>query len=365
LITTSTKRGISGLEFEAGSIAAADVREEGDVRLVGASVASLTPGLFREGEIANPEALSGELKEMFTANKLNKRVRIGVANQRVVVRTMRLPAIEKPAELENAIRAQAADHIPMPLDQAVMEHRAIGRSTGVEGEDSIDVIVVAARRDMIKGLVEATRRAGLRPEGVDLSAFGMIRALRAASEAELGPAPSYEERMENPDVEFPAVLYCNFGDVINLAVARGEMCLFTRVSQFGFEGIVQRLAERRELNLEHARQWLAHVGLEEPLEAIEGDPEIVAATRDVLAEGASKLVDELRMSLDFYSAQEAAVAVGSVVACGTGTTIPGLCERIERELGLRVVAPLPQALAHLDPATAARLTLPLGLGMEN
>jgi type IV pilus assembly protein PilM len=218
---------------------------------------------------------------------------------------------------------------------------------------------------MIKGLVEATRRAGLRPDGVDLSAFGMIRALRAASEAELGAAPSYEDRMSNPDVEVPAILYCNFGDVINLAVARGDMCLFTRVSQFGFEGIVQRLAERRELNLEHARQWLAHVGLEEPVESIEGDPEIVAATRDALAEGASKLVDELRMSLDFYSTQEGAVAVSSVVACGTGTTIPGLGERIERELGLRVVAPMPQPLAHLDPATAARLTLPLGLGMEH
>jgi type IV pilus assembly protein PilM len=365
LVTTGKNKGVSGLEFEAGSVAVADVRADGDVRLEGAAVAPLPPGMVREGEVANPEGLTGVLKELFAENKLNKRVRIGVANQRVVVRTMRLPAIEKASELENAIRAQAADHIPMPLDQAVMEHRIVGRSTGPEGEASMDVIVVAARREMIKGLVDATRRAGLRPEGVDLSAFGMIRALRPASEAELGTTPSYEERMQYPEVEVPAVLYCNLGDVINLAVARGDMCLFTRVSQFGFEGIAQRLAERQELTLDHARQWLAHVGLEEPVESIEGDPQIVAAARDVVAEGASKLVDELRMSLDFYATQEGAVSVGSVVACGTGTTIPGLCERIERELGLRVVAPRPAALAHLDAATAARLTLPLGLGMEN
>jgi type IV pilus assembly protein PilM len=245
-----------------------------------------------------------------------------------------------------------------------MEHRVIGRASGADGEATMDVIVVAARREMIKGLVDAARGAGLRPEGVDLSAFGMIRALRDPGAAELGAGPSYEERMSNPQVVVSAVLYCNLGDVINLAVARGDMCLFTRVSQFGFEGIVQRLAERCALNLEHARQWLAHVGLEGPVEAIEGDPEVVAAAREVLDEGASKLVDELRMSLDYYGAQEAAVAVDSVVACGTGTTIPGLIDRIERELGLRVVAPRPEALAHLDASSAARLTLPLGLGME-
>ena len=68
-------------------------------------------------------------------------------------------------------------------------------------------------------------------------------------------------------------LYCNLGDVTNLAVARGSTCLFTRVSSFGVEGIAQKLAERRQLTLEHARQWLVHVGLEQPIEQIEGDRE--------------------------------------------------------------------------------------------
>ncbi len=69
----------------------------------------------------------------------------------------------------------------------------------------------------------------------------------------------------------PAKLYCSLGDVTNLAVARAATCLFTRVSPFGVEGIAQKLAERRQLSLEHARQWLVHVGIEQPLEGIEGD----------------------------------------------------------------------------------------------
>ena len=70
----------------------------------------------------------------------------------------------------------------------------------------------------------------------------------------------------------PARLYCNLGDVTNLAVARGSTCLFTRVSPFGVEGIAQKLAERRQLTLEHARQWLVHVGLDKPGRGDRGRP---------------------------------------------------------------------------------------------
>ena len=93
----------------------------------------------------------------------------------------------------------------------------------------------------------------------------------------------------------------------NLAVARGATCLFTRVSPFGIEGDRPEARRAAALSLEHARQWLVHVGLEKPVETIEGDTETISAARDSLAEGAARLVDELRLSLEFYAAQEGAV----------------------------------------------------------
>ena len=83
--------------------------------------------------------------------------------------------------------------------------------------------------------------------------------------------------------------------------------------------------------------WLEHVGLAEPIETIEGDPETVTKTRAVMESGASSLLDELRLSLDFYGAQEAAVPVERVVLCGPGSAIPGLAERMEPALGLPIV----------------------------
>lgn len=370
MVTIGKSKGLVGVDIEAGSIAATEIQANGSIRVVGAGVHRLPPGAVREGEVTDPDALAAALKEMFATNRFSKTVRLGLANQQVVVRAVRFPALDKRDEFESAVRFQAQEHIPMPLDQAVLEYQVVGRSTGENGEAFMDVVLVAARREMISSLVGTMRKAGLRPMGIDLSAFAMIRALaREVNAGEEAMMPSYEERMAAPEgaepVVLPATLYCNFGDVTNLAVARGSSCLFTRVSQFGVEGIAQRLAERRALTLDHARQWLDHVGLVAPVESIEGDPETVLGAREVLDEGAAKLVDELRLSLDYYGAQEGAVAVQVIAACGAGTTIPGLTERVERELGMAVVTPRPPALGHLDPSSAARLTLAYGLALES
>src|SRR5581483_6976067 len=333
----SKPRSIVGVDIEAGSVAAAQVIANGSVEVAGFGVEPLAPGAFREGEVADPEALGEALKRLFAQGKLAKDVRVGVANQRVAVRSLTLPAFDQPGELETAIRFQAQDHIPMPLEHAVLDWQVVARRTGENGERMMDVVAVAARRDMLAPIVEAVRAAGLRPAGIDVAAFGMIRALAPAQAVRDDAAPA------------PTLLYCNLGDITNLAVARGAACLFTRVSPFGVEGIAQRLAERRKLSLEHAREWLTHVGLGRAPEEIEGDPEIIAAARESLAEGVARLADELRLSLDFYNAQEGSVPIEGVVACGPGTTIPGLCDAIQLELGMPITVARPPSATSTTP----------------
>jgi type IV pilus assembly protein PilM len=369
MLSTGKNKSMVGLDVEAGSIAATEVEVNGSAEVVKTGVVPLDPGVFREGEVSDVDALTEALKGLFSQHKLGKAVRLGIANNRVAVRALRLPLIEDDDEIETAVRFQAQDHIPMPLDHAVLDYQVVDRSAGEGNERRMDVVAVAARREMVDALLGALRGAGLRPVGIDLSAFGMIRALEGVvASAPAAMTPSYEERAGQEEASAAhmtaATLYCNFGDVTNLAVARGSMCLFTRISPFGLEGIAQRLAERRGLTLVDARQWLSHVGLERPIDEIEGDPETVEHAREALAEGAAKLADELRLSLDFYRTQEGAANVEGVVACGPGSLIQGLVERLERELGQPFHAVRPPALSHLDNASAARLTLSYGLALE-
>jgi type IV pilus assembly protein PilM len=348
-----------GLEIESGSIGAAEIHTNGAVSLTATASASIPPEAFHDGEVSDPGVLAESLRALFDANKLSRRVRLGIANQRVVVRTIRLPAIEDPAELAAAVRFTAQEQIAMPLDQAVIDHHVVGGVAAVDdAPPQIDVIVVAARRDMISASLKPLLDAGLEPVGVDLSAFAMIRALaldeRAAALDEAEPAG-----------DPAAVLYCNVGDVSNLAVAKGRSCLFTRVSPIGLDDIAESLSSGAGLIPEHAQMWLEHVGLSQPVELVEGDPELVAKVRSALENGAASLLDELRLSLDFYGAQEAAVPVGRVVLCGPGSAIPGLAEHMEPTLGLPIEIGRPGALADLDVGTAARLTLPFGLALNH
>lgn len=363
---TRNKTTVAGLDLQAGSIAGTEITSNGSVELGGTAIAALDPGLTRDGEVAQPEELGRALKSFFSNSGLSRNVRIGIASQRVVVRTLRLPLIEDPREVETAIRFQAAEEIPMPLEGAVLEWQVLRADPRAPLDGQMDVAVVAARREAVGGIIEACRAAGLKPVGIDISAFGMIRALATPQSPPDVAFTGHEEATADEPVGSPssARLLCNLGDVLNLAVASGPRCLFTRVSTFGMEAIVQQVSDRASLTPDHARQWMQHVGLVEPIEGITGDPRIVEVTRSALDAGVEKLAGEMRLSLDYYGSQEAAVPVDEVILCGAGSAVTGVPERLQRELGHAVGVGRPPALSHLDDASAARLTLAYGLALE-
>jgi type IV pilus assembly protein PilM len=278
-----------------------------------------------------------------------------VANQRIVVRTIDVPNLAEPKELAAAVRFQAQEHIPMPLDLAVLDFQPLGLVETEQGE-RMRVILVAARRDMVDRLLEAVRRAGLRPEGVDLSAFAMIRALDQSPPAGEGEGDAAPEH---------SVLYVSVGGLTNLAIAERGLCRFTRVAAGGLEGMVAQLAERRGLTLEHSRQWLNHVGLSAPVEQIEGDAEIVTEARTVLSDGVRRIADDVRNSIDYYRAQESAVSVEQAVLTGAAVGVPGFTEQLSSDLGMAVTAGV---VAEARPGAvpiedAGRLTIAAGLAV--
>jgi type IV pilus assembly protein PilM len=234
----------------------------------------------------------------------------------------------------------------MPLDQAVLEHIPLGVVETPEGPRA-RVVLVAARRDMLERFLGAARQAGLRPEGIDLSAFAMIRAL---GRSESGVA----------------TVFVSVGGLTNLAIAEGTRCLFTRVMTGGYETLAGELAERRGLTLEHAGQWLSHVGLVEPLDLVEGDPEIVSEARAILSEGARRIGDAIRNSLDFYRTQDGTISVESAVLTGPACTVPGFAEQLASELGMPVRngVPLEGRAGAFGGTDGGRLAIAAGLTVE-
>ncbi len=250
----------------------------------------------------------------------------------------------------------------MPLEQAVLDHRVVGGVAATDGMAAqIDVVVVAARRDMIEATLKPLRDAGLEPIGVDLSAFGLIRALGQSAAV----APT-DESGDSPDPVASATLYCNVGDVTNLAIAKGRSCLFTRVSPTGLESVATSLAAdhrpdpgtrphvggpRRPWPFRSSRSRETPAPSPGPARRSKPVP-----PRSSTRSGSRSTSTAPRSRRCRSSASSSAVPAAPCPASPSGWRRCSACR--SRSAG-------PKPWPALDPAAAARLTLPYGLALDN
>ncbi|CAB4922653.1 unannotated protein [freshwater metagenome] len=335
---------VTGLDIDPLGITATQVAVRDGLLVQRAAHQPLAAGIVREGEVADVPALSAALRELYEqAPHLDRRVRVGVSNQKVVVRTLELPPLDDPKELAAAVAFQAQDVIPMPLDQAVLDWAVLDVVETEQGRRQ-RVLLAAARRDMIDPVIAAVVGAGLRLEGIDVGAFGLIRALHHGADPE------------------QIVLYADVAGITDVAIARGDQCLFARASGPGIDGVAFDLGQRCGLTLEHARGWLVHVGLEQSLDAIEGEADIVSTARRLLEDGVRRVAADLRQSVEFHQMQSVGASVGQIVLVGRAAGVPGFAAALGLEMGLPtavagVVGDLGD-VASYDAVLAAGLAAP-------
>jgi type IV pilus assembly protein PilM len=294
-----------GLDID-GSYVAAVAMADGVIQH--AATMDMPAGLLRDGEVADVAATAGLLKDFMNEHGFGKNVWLGVANQQIAVRSLDIPPIEDDEERAAAVRFQASEAIAMPLNEAVLDYQVIGQTSTADRAGSMRVIVVAAREPMIMRLVEAVRGAGLRPEGIDLSAFALMRVI-ALDDDEAAPQQ--------------ARVYCHLAGITNLAVGVANTCVFTRPLATVWDG---------------------------------GS-----------AEFTSMLAEEIRLSMDYYMGQPDAREVGEVLLSGPGSQRPGLPEQVADLVGLPVSAADP--LGRLGTAALrmgddpSRYTVAAGLAL--
>ncbi len=339
---------VVGLDVQPGYVAAVQARSNGALVIQRAAGMPLPPETVREGELLDEGLLTDALRELFHDGKLPKRVRLGVANQRTVLRVLELPPIDDRKALEAAVRFQAQDHMPMPLAGAVLDFQPLGVVETPAGPRQ-RVVVVAAQRDMVEKMLKAVQAAGLRAAGVDLSAFAMIRALHR-TDADTGQSTGDGE----PD---GSTLYLNVGGLTNLAIAEGLACRFTRMVSGGLESMASELAARHSVALSEARELLREVDLG----AGEATDQVAADACTVLAGGVREIAGEVRNSLDFHRSQGGG-EVGGIVLSGAALEIAGFAQALESELG----SPLTCRCVDTEEAgvPADRLAIAAGLAVE-
>src|SRR5687768_13583791 len=137
----SKAKAVVGLDLDPSHIAAAEVHQNGSIAVTRGAVAMLPPGVLRDREVADRARRTGAPKTFFDEHDLPRRVRLGIANQRIVVRTLDLPPLEDEKALAAAVRVEAPDHIPMPMEDAVIDFQPLGIVQTSQGPRARVVVV--------------------------------------------------------------------------------------------------------------------------------------------------------------------------------------------------------------------------------
>ena len=360
-----------GLDIETNTFRVVQLRPSSDKPvLLNYGSIKVPVGAVIEGEIVDVDMAAQTLAQLWKKTGLSeKKVAIGIANQKVVVRLIPFPLMDK-KELRSAIKYQAQDFIPIPIEEAILDFDIVGEFTNEENERMMEVLLVAAQRDMVENNIAALNKAGLKPQVIDVSSFALVRVL--VDKPSILPEENGEEAVALVDIA---------SGITNIVVVERGTPRFTRVASLAGNNFTQRIADAMNVSFDEAEELKVKVGLPVPKnekeevkeEAPPVEPEKVKVVQDILLKEINKFIGEVRRSIDYYLTQRPGVkSIKRVILSGNGAKMKNLALHLEK--GLQVQAdfghPLqkvkigPKLSQDLLASEELAIAISLGLGLR-
>jgi type IV pilus assembly protein PilM len=376
-------KGRIGLDIGSTAVRAVEVTGGDPPAVIHAAQVPLAAGAVESGEVKEPEQVSEVLRELWQRGGFkSKRVYMGVGNQRVVVREIALPYLPE-KELRASLGFQVQEFIPMSVDDAVLDYDPVGE---FEQDDRrmLRMLLVAAQRSMVDVVVSAVLGAKLEPAGLDLVPFAMVRSVGTT-----GVGMDLEDEGDEAIVDVGA-------HVTNIVVHAQGNTRFVRILPSGGRditvaiarglGITEELAERLKRGEDvEAAEIAAETERQPEGEPTEGqdeegaEPPIprppvgalpdAARVRDIAIQRAASFVDEIRSSLEFYTAQAQGSRIARVLVTGGGSKLEGFLDLLRQRIPVQVergqvfqrarsqLTLSPEAVAEAEPLLAVAVGL--------
>jgi type IV pilus assembly protein PilM len=328
-------RRLIGLDVGTNAVTVAEVGAGAPPRLNLFGQVALPRDAVREGEVVDTAAVSEAITRLRTEVGLKRTpVRVGIATPRLIVRQVEMPMMSRD-DLASALRFQAPDLIPIPVDEAAIDFAVLGTETPEGGEPTMQVLLAAAHESTVARLVASVEGAGLPVAAVDLIPLALIRSLGRPTSAN-GPGAE-------GIVSFG-------GGVTSIAVHEDGVPRFVRVLGTGGRELTDAIAAEAELPPETAESLKRQLGTP-------GDS-LLARARSAIDRPLGALIDDVRSSLDYYRNQPGAAPLVRVVITGGGSQLPGLTDRLSQSVGVPVELARPRDLVEVGDIGFAEEDLP-------
>ena len=349
-----------GLEVGTSALKVVELRPGSPPSLVALGIRPMPPGLVQDDQVVDPQGLANEIKALFEEANISKRfVVAAVSNRLAITRNINIARMEI-KELENAIKWEAERYIPFPIDEVVLDHYALDHPDDVKEGEQIEVVIAAARLDLVGQQMEYLKLAGLEPVVIDIKPFALLRSLKGSllgdklNKSTMGGTTYTEEDEVGVVVEIAA-------SNTTITLVRGERVLMNRnigVSGDDFTAAVQRSFGLDFDSAEEVKTGYgtATIPTEDEEELLNFDAKreqyspgrVYEALRPVLVD----LTTEIRRSLELFRVQAGDANINRMILTGGGAKLPGISEAIGDALGFRVEVGDPWLMVNIDPKTS-------------
>lgn len=338
---------IVGLDVATSAVRAVELSVDEGARpvLEAFGQVGLRPGAVVDGEVRDQAQVVGAIQRLWSEGGFHeKRVRLGVAGLRAITREVDMPTIPL-GELDEAVRFQADQVVPFPLELTSISSKVVAHHTDEEGAEQLRVLVAAAHTQMIDRLLAAVRGAGLEPVSIDLDTAALARAL------------------DDPAFTDPEVLVSVGAGLTLVVIYQGGHLQFIRTIDMAGDSVTEALASSLDLPVPDA----------EALKRSLGRPGVTDRRAEPVAAGAvGDLVGEIQNSIRFFASLPGRVAPTRIQLTGGGAGVAGFFERLEAATDMPVVPATP--LSRIDtgklPVTEGQLAaieptiaVPVGLAL--
>jgi len=304
------KKNVIGLDIGSSSVKLVELKEgRNGYQLENLGIAPLPPEAIVDGALMDSVTIIDTVRDLVTSNTKTKDVVTSVSGHSVIVKKITLPFMTE-AELTESIQWEAERHIPFDINDVNIAFQILG--SGTENPELMDVILVAAKKDIINDYISVIMESGLTPVVIDIDSFAIENMLGI----------NYDIGKE----EIVAIVNVGAG-VTNINILKNNISAFTRDIFKGGNQITEEI--QRQLHIDYEEAEKLKVG-------DKADASVQPVIQDLLKASSESLSIEIGNSLDFFQSTATYSKMSKIYLSGGGSKVRDFDVILQQQLGIPV-----------------------------
>ena len=318
---------ITGVDIGSHAVKICQLQKSGNnYKLLAVGSAALPPGAVEDGVLQEPDEVGKVVAALLKNLKIkNTKIGISISGYSVIVKKINLEVMDDDALVEY-IKAEAEQYIPFDIDDIYLDFQKLPSKR--EGTDRNDVMLVAAKKEVINDYLDMLQGIKLKTVLIDVDGFALENIWETTS-----------EHLEN-------VALVDIGaSKMNINIISEGVSVLARDIVVGSEQLTNQLANTLNIDYQEAEKIkLGIVPAVDQLEKIEA----------IFTQTCTQWVLEIKKAIDLYLANNPDKPLSSLILSGGGSKVSGLIDYIRRETGLEVIAFNPFTNMIFDEETIDR-----------